>query len=182
MPDHAERRRHVVQHLGDVLAEPAQRAAATRARAGRRVLHDDAGKVPRQRPPRGPLESRPRRGRHVLGTVPEPLALAGLQLLKGERELRELGVQPLGRLAELRAPQPRYLQLELLDQHAVVVQLVVLARNARGLRLGQRADPGGQRGGIDHARFVEGAAAPTQRLCVAQPAISGCRVRAGMRQ
>ena len=39
MPDDAERARHVVQHLGDVLAERAERTAAFRAGAGGGMLH-----------------------------------------------------------------------------------------------------------------------------------------------
>ena len=47
----AKRGRHVVQHLGDVLAQRPERAATSRADAGGRVLDDVARQVCWKRPP-----------------------------------------------------------------------------------------------------------------------------------
>ena len=61
MADDPERRRDVVEHLGDV-AELAQRAAALRAGAGGLVRSRGARQMIRKRPPRGSFARRAGRG------------------------------------------------------------------------------------------------------------------------
>ena len=62
MADDPERRRDVVEHFGDVLAELAQRAAALRAGAGGLVRRRGARQMIRKRPPRGSFARRAGRG------------------------------------------------------------------------------------------------------------------------
>jgi hypothetical protein len=104
MPDDTERRRHVVQHLRHVLAEPTQHPTALRARADRCVLHDDTRQMIWQRPPCGFLDDRLGLGQRILGAVLMALAFTGLEFLKCKRQLRNLGVQSLRRLPELHPP------------------------------------------------------------------------------
>ena len=182
MPDHAEPARQVVQHLGHVLAEAAQRAAA--GRAGMRlgaVLHHLARQVLRQRAAGRLAALWPGRGvRRILGGCRG--GRLRLQLLERQLQLVGLGRQPLRRAAELQPPQPGQLQPEPLDQRALIGQ-------RRGLRQhdgAQRVGVVGQGGEIDdHDGMIGDATALMPNESPASrryPAISGRQVRAGMRQ
>lgn len=113
VPDHLEARWHVFEHLGHVLAERAQIAAALRAGAGGGVHHLLARQMFGQRPARrlarcpgagGADHLQPGGGRLLGGRAPR---LGRLEVLELQLELGDLPAQPLRRLAELLAPQPR---------------------------------------------------------------------------
>jgi hypothetical protein len=110
---------HVVQRLGDILAEPGHPLAAGRAGAGPPVgglmHHLLARQMVGQRIALGLRTPRARR-RGVLGLrLRGVLGLGGLQILQPQLELLDLARQPLRRAAELHSPQPRELDAQLLD-------------------------------------------------------------------
>ncbi len=108
---------HVVEALGDVLADPAQAPAAGRAGAGTGVDHALARQVGRQVPPGGlepwglPRLGDDRRAGQALGLV-------DLQCLDGQFELLEARAELLGRGAEpcplQRASSPRSFSIRVL--------------------------------------------------------------------
>ena len=99
---------HVVQHLGDVLAERPQCAAATRAGAGRRRARSvsragapAAGAVPALCAPRRQRTGGPH---DAASSVRSSLLL--FEILERQRQLRDLGRDLLRRAAELHPSQP----------------------------------------------------------------------------
>jgi len=115
MPDYLEAAGHVIERLGDVLADPAQRAAAARAGARGGMRHVLARKMIRQRAPGRLLRlgstldggSNNRRG----GS--EPLGLILFERLDRQLELLGLTRQPLRGTAKLGAAIARQLELQL---------------------------------------------------------------------
>jgi hypothetical protein len=113
MPDHPEPPRDVVEHLGDVFAEPGHGAAAGWASAGAVVLrfvHDLlTGQVVRQLLALG-LASLADRQWPVFGG-----GFAGFQLFEPQLELFDLPGHALRGAAKLHPPQFGDLELQLLD-------------------------------------------------------------------
>ena len=100
---------HVVEDLGDVLADRAHVGTALRAAAGRLVHHALARQVLGQRArSRGALghdgDARARRDRDL-----------GLELIEGELQLLDLALEPLRGAAELHAPELGDEKLQRLD-------------------------------------------------------------------
>lgn len=136
VPDDPERGGHIVQLLGDILADPAHRTAAIRADAGG-LVHD---LVPRQvvgqRLAEGPGGLRPYR-RDGRGSG------LRLDLLQRELQLLYLACDLLRRAAELHPAQPRQLEPEPLGEQLVGVALGVdldQQRLQEGGIVGQRCD------------------------------------------
>ena len=180
--DDAKRPRHVVQHLGHVLAQVAESAAAGSAglRLGT-VPHHLARQRLRQRAPSRLAALRPGGGvRGIVGW--RRSGHLRLQLLERQFELLGLGRQALRRAAELDAPQPGQLQPEPLDQRALIGQRRGLRptrwRAARRRRRAGRRDRGPRRHDPCRRRVVPNES-PASRC---YPAISGRQLRAGMRQ
>jgi hypothetical protein len=108
--DHAERRRPVVQHLGDVFAEFAELAAAARAGASCRMHHHRARQMRRQRPVRWFQDVGIGRLRGA-----RSCRLGGLLLFRffeRQLELRDRGIELFRGTAELQAPQFGQLRLQ----------------------------------------------------------------------
>src|SRR5690606_14370621 len=114
---HLPVRRHVLEHLGDVLADAAHLRAALRAARFGFVQQRLARQMLGQRLARRCL---PRRGSGAAcwrGTLRVDLRATRFELLNDELELIDAR-QPLRGAAELHALQARDLQLELLDPGA----------------------------------------------------------------
>jgi hypothetical protein len=117
MPHHLEAARHVIERLSDLFANPAQRAAASRAHARRGMYHVLAWEVFRQGMPCRLLSlnrrldhcSDDRRGGR------DPLGLVALQCFDRQLELLGLARQLLRGAAELGAPVARQLEAQLGD-------------------------------------------------------------------
>ena len=144
--------RHVIQHLGDVLAQLGHAATAVGAGAGAivgRLMHDLLARqmIGQRLALRlvGACAGRCRRIRRFgAGGI---FGRTGLQFLELELELLDLAADPLRRAAELHAPQLGDLEPQLLD-----LQRLQLNRGLRRLQLalaGQRERA--QCGGIDQA-------------------------------
>ncbi len=180
MPDHLEAARHIVQHLGHVLAELRHATTAVRADAGaisRRLMND---LLPQQ-----VLGQRLALRRRTLAQRRRPmfrrrlddiLGLAGLQLFKLQGELLDLPGDPFRRTAKLHASQFGDLELQLLD-----LQCSQLNRKFGRLQLGltgqrkraQRLGIGGQVShGERHKIALAGAA-----ICRPSSTINRCLVR-----
>jgi hypothetical protein len=117
VPDHLEAAGHVIECLGDLLADPAQRATAGRAAARRGMDHVLARQVFRQRTScRLLCFHRPlgRCGHHGRGSG-EPLGLVGFQRLDRQLELLGLARQLLRRATELGAAIAGQLEAQLGD-------------------------------------------------------------------
>ena len=116
MADHLEARRNVFQHLGHVFAEPAHRTAASRATAilHRRTMHDlFARQMVRQRPADRLVALNGIRSAGLVLLLALPALF--LDIVEQEFQLRDGRVELLGGAAELQAPQPSDLHLQLLD-------------------------------------------------------------------
>ena len=133
--------RHVIQHLGDVLAQPGHAATTVAAGAGAivgRLMHDLlAWQMLGQRLTLRPVGGRRGwcRGIKRLGAG-GIFGRTGLQFLELELELLDLAADPLRRAAELHATQLRDLEPQLLD-----LQRLQLDRGLRCLQFalaGQR--------------------------------------------
>ena len=119
MADHQEVARHIVQHFGDILAEPSHAGTALGAGTGAVILglvHDLLTRqMFGQRPALG-LRALYARGWAVLDRhLGLFLRRAGLQFLELQLQLLDLPGDPLGRPAELHPPQLGDLELQLLD-------------------------------------------------------------------
>jgi hypothetical protein len=155
--DDLEVSRHVVEHLGDVLAELAHAAAAVGAGAGAvaggLMHHLPAGQMIGQRLARGlvALAAWRRRGAGDFGFgLGGVFGLRGFQFLEPQFELGDLAVDPLRRAAELHAAQFGKLELELFDLQGLVLhrQFGRLQFALAGQREGaQRVGVGWQFGG-----------------------------------
>ena len=110
VPDHPEAPGHVVQDLGDVLADRAHVGAALRAAAGGLVHHALARQVLGQRARRAGVRS-------VTTATVGLVAIGdlGLELVQGELELLDLALEPLRGAAELHAPELGDQELQRLD-------------------------------------------------------------------
>jgi hypothetical protein len=102
--------RHIIQHLGHVLAEPGHSLAACRAGTRAivlRLMHDIVSRqMIGQRLALGPGTFADR-CRLILGfSAGEVFSLAALQFLEPEFELLDLAADPLRRPAKLHSPQP----------------------------------------------------------------------------
>ena len=120
--DHPEPARHVIEGLGHLVADFAQRAAATGTGARRGMPQLFSGQVFRQRASRRLL----RRG-HCLDCHGDrrrgrckPLCLVGFQTLNRQLELLRLARHPLRRAAKLGPPVARQLELQPGDQASAV--------------------------------------------------------------
>ena len=103
--------RHVLEHLGDVLAEWAELASTIRACAGVLVHDLLARKLGRQGPTSGLLGRLLRRRSHLEGLGGK----ACLEILDGELHLHKLPIELLGGAAVLHALQVRDLEAQLLE-------------------------------------------------------------------
>ncbi len=117
MPDHLEPARHIIERLGDILADPAQGAATG---GGRRRARDAsppraAGAPATCAGPAFALQWRPRRRCHDRRGRGEPLGLVGFQRFDRQLELLGFARQLLRRTAELGAPVSRQLEAQLGD-------------------------------------------------------------------
>jgi hypothetical protein len=117
--DDLEVPRHVIQHLGHVLAEPGHPFAAVGAGAGTviaRLMHDVlARQMIRQRTALG-FGTFTGRGRTIRGFgAGIVFSRAGFQFLEPELELLDLAADPLRRSAKLHPPQLGDLEFQLLD-------------------------------------------------------------------
>ena len=110
VPDHPEAPGHVVQDLGDVLADRAHVGAALWAAAGRLVHHALARQVLGQR-----TRSRWALGHDGDGRAGRDRDLLGLELVEGELQLLDLALEPLRGAAELHAPELGDEELQRLD-------------------------------------------------------------------
>src|SRR5580693_9043960 len=119
MPDHPEPPRDIVEHLGDIFAEPGHGAAAGRASAGAvmlRFVHDLLpGQVVRQLLALGLASLADRQRLVFAGGLADRLGLAGFQLLEPQFELLDLPGHALRGAAKLHPPQLGDLELQLLD-------------------------------------------------------------------
>ena len=119
VPDHPEPAGDIVEHLGDVFAEPSHVAAAGGTGAGAivlRLVHDLlTGQVVRQLLALWPYPLAQRQRLVFGGSFADLFSLAGFQLLEPQLELLELPGQPLRGAAELHPPQLGDLELQLLD-------------------------------------------------------------------
>ena len=124
MADDAERARHVVRHLGHVLAERVQLAAAVRAGARRGVLHHIArqargARLAHRLAPRclgwRRCRGRFRRGGRGLGDLLFQIAEQQVELLDRAAQLLRGGAEPL-------AQQPGQAQLQLLVAQHLFLQ------------------------------------------------------------
>ena len=117
-PDHPEPPRDIVEHLGDVFAEPGHGAAAGRASAGAvmlRVVHDlFPGQMVRQLLAPGLASLADRQRLVFAGGLADRGGLAGFQRLEPQLELFDLPGHPLRRAAKLHPPLGD-LELHLLD-------------------------------------------------------------------
>ena len=112
MPDHLEAAGHIIECLGDLLADPPQRTAAGWTGAGCGVDHVLARQVLRQRTACRLVRlhrALDRSGHHRRGGR-EPLGLVGFQPFDRQLELLGLARQLLRRAAELGAPVARQLE------------------------------------------------------------------------
>jgi len=115
MPDYLEPTRHIIERLSDVLADPAQRAAAGGAGAWRGMDYILARQVLRQPAPGrllrfgGGLDRR----RHDRRGCGEPLGLVGFQRLDRQLELLGFARQLLRGATELGPPVSRQLKAQL---------------------------------------------------------------------
>ncbi len=166
MPDHPERTRHVVEDLGHVGAERAQRAAAGRADAGGGMRDHRARQRLRQRPTGRPGRLLRRRfGRRSGAARRRRVGQQFVDIGEGQFELLDPLAQLLRRAAEGHAqgagePGPQRLDLvALLDQPGAGRGQFRLLGITFGQRLGQarllrgdlgrlRRDQGAQRGDI----------------------------------
>ena len=119
MADHQEAARHIVQHLGDILAEPGHAGTALGAGAGAVIpglMHNLLTRqMLGQRSALG-LRALDARGRAVLDRhLGLFLRRAGLQFLELQLQLFDPPGDPLRRPAELHPPQLGDLELQLLD-------------------------------------------------------------------
>lgn len=112
VPDHLEPARHVVERLGHLLANPAQRATAGGAGAGGRVPHFLARQMLGQRPSRRFLRRRRLDRRNSRRRRGRSLALVLLQRLDRQFELLGLASQLLRRAPELGPPVAGQLEFE----------------------------------------------------------------------
>jgi len=176
-----EGRRHVLQYLGDILAEVGERATTVRAGAGRRmnllfprqVLWQRlAGRLPPRRRCTGQLTLR-------------RISLLALKFLNGEFELIDLVVELFGGAAEPQAPQAREFQLELLKFKFPVGEALPKGLGFRLTLAQQRPESGnigrqflGPGGILLHAAIIS----KTQQRRAFQAAVSGVCVRLGKRQ
>ena len=101
MPDHLERGRDILQHLGHILAEPAHRTPAIGADAGRFVNLFLARQMRRQGTPRRPFDKRLHGGRMLGGAN----AIVLVQLIELKLKLLDLARQFLRGLPELQPLQ-----------------------------------------------------------------------------
>ncbi|CAA7627334.1 conserved hypothetical protein [Magnetospirillum sp. SS-4] len=134
MADDLEASGHVVQDLGDVLADLAQHAAAGRTGAGPGMNHLAARQMRRQRAATT-MTALARLGRRNLGAclARGPIRSgADLQILQHQFELLDLAVQLLRGAAKLLPPQPRDLHLERLDLQALGDQTGLRRRQFSG--------------------------------------------------
>src|ERR1700688_3887008 len=111
MLDYFEVARHVLEHLGDILAEWAQLASTIRARAGVLVQDLLAGKLGRQWPTSWLLGGLLRRGSHLGGLRGE----ACLEILDAELHLHELPIELLGGATVLHPLEVGDLEAQLLE-------------------------------------------------------------------
>ena len=125
VPDHLEARRHVLQDLGDVLADLLHRRAAVGAGAGRGVFHRLARQAFRQRPTC--------RAFLLLGLgcgnlrrARLPTRAVGFQLLDQELELADLRVELLGGATVLQSAKLGDEELEVLDLVVALGELRLL--------------------------------------------------------
>jgi hypothetical protein len=109
--DYFEVARHVLEHLGDVLAQGAQLASAIRTRAGVLVQNLFAGKLGRQWPTSGLAGRLLRRGSDLKGLGGK----ACLQILDAELHLHKLPIELLGGATVLHALQIGDLEAQLLE-------------------------------------------------------------------
>jgi hypothetical protein len=111
VPDYLEVARHVLEHLGDVLAQWAQLASTIRARAG--VLVNDliAGKLARQWPTSRLLGQLLRCGSHLEGLGGK----ACLEILDAELHLQQFPIELLGGATVLHALEVGDLETQLLE-------------------------------------------------------------------
>ena len=115
--DHLEPGRHLLQHLGHVLAEAGELVPAAAAAHHLRLVRDGlARQVVRQRPAHGYLAWPGRsRGRCWIRDGGLALGLVLLQVLQPQLKLRDVGVPALGRLAVVLAAQHRQLCPQVFD-------------------------------------------------------------------
>ena len=157
VPDHLEAPRYIVQHLGDVLAEPGHCATACGTSAGHH-------RSPVRARPAGAADDRAAScalasPRSAPRTVPfsaidldRVRRLAGLQLLQPEFELLDLAGDLLRRAAELHPAQLGDLELELLDLQGAALnrQLGRRKLGARGRKLGLAGERKARRAALPH--------------------------------
>ena len=103
--------RHILEHLGDILAQGAQLPSAIRTRAGVLVQDLFSRKLGRQWPTSRHLKRLLRRGSHLKWL----LSKACLQILDRELHLHELSIELLGRATVLHALQICDLEAQLLE-------------------------------------------------------------------
>jgi len=128
VPDHPETRRHVIEHLRDVLADLAHRRTAVRTVAGRLVQHLLARQVIGQRPAhRRRLLLRLGSGRRGL------LRLGALQFFQPQLVLFDLPVKALGGAAELHALELCDQKLQVFDLGQIQLELCSLLEELRAL-------------------------------------------------
>ena len=127
---HPEPAGHVVQHLGHVLAERAQAAAAGRAGVRGGMHHHRARQVAGQGAAGRSAPLWPVPDSVVLGGSRRDARL-GLQVLQRKFELLDLGGQALGAAAELHPAQARELQPQPVHEQAVGRQLGVAGGEGR---------------------------------------------------
>ncbi len=126
MPDDTEAGRNIVEHLGDVLADPAHRSTALWALAARLMHHTFAWQVLRQRPAhRLHFLFALRLGRGV------QYRLGTLQFLQPQLELLDLPVDAFGGAAKLRALEFRHQQLQVFDLGKTGIKLQTLLKHHR---------------------------------------------------
>ena len=109
--DYFEVARHILEHLGDVLAEGTQLASAIRTRAGVLVQDHLAGKLGRQWPTSRLLGRLLRSRSHLDGLCGE----ARLEILDRELHLHKLPIELLGGATVLHALEVSDLEAQLLE-------------------------------------------------------------------
>ena len=128
LANHLEARRHILQHLGHVLANALHRGGALRTGGIGHVDHRLARQVLGQGLAHRFASGRSRRCRCLLGN-------ARLKVLDDQFELLDSCGELLRRATELHAPQPREFQLEPLDPGAQIHEFLLPSLQLRLARL-----------------------------------------------